>query len=86
MSLQTGLVGADSLRMKPTPINTMQGSSDQDLVDLYTVHASGDAATNMTDIQVEQASKAAYALESRGYVEQAGIWFHGNRPALQATA
>jgi hypothetical protein len=60
-------------------------SSDQELVDLYAAHAPGVSGT-VTDNQIHHASTAAYALERRGYVEQAGAWKHNSLPALQATA
>ncbi len=64
----------------------LDGSSDQELVDQYAAHAPGAAVTEATDNQIHHASTAAYALERRGYIEQAGTWLHANRPALQATA
>ncbi len=64
----------------------LDGSSDQDLVDLYATHSPGRPGGGMTDSQIHHASTAAYALERRGYVEQAGIWRHSSLPALQATA
>lgn len=63
----------------------LDGSSDQELVDLYATHEPGTAAIPITDNQIHQASAAAYALERRGYVEQAGIWLHDSQPALRAT-
>lgn len=63
----------------------LDGSSDQELVDLYATHAPGGPDT-MTDKQIHHASTAAYALERRGYVEQAGTWKHQALPALQAWA
>ncbi len=63
----------------------LDGSSDQELVDLYTAHAPEAAVNAITDCQIHNASTAAYALERRGYIEQAGVWLHSSRPALQAT-
>lgn len=63
----------------------LDGSSDQELVDLYATHAPGGLDAT-TDTQIHQASTAAYALERRGYVEQAGTWKHHSLPALRATA
>jgi hypothetical protein len=80
------LAGVDWFLMKQIPDSDVTESSDQQLVDLYTVHAGDAAATEMTDIQIHGASQAAYDLELRGYIEQAGIWLHDDRPALQATA
>ena len=60
--------------------------SDQELVDLYVDQISRLPAAEMTDSQIRHASQAAYVLELRGYVEQAGTWLHNNRPALHATA
>ena len=63
-------------------------TSDQDLVDLYETHApaigAGGATPDATHIQ--HAAAAAHALEMRGYVEQAGIWMHLEKPHLRATA
>jgi hypothetical protein len=59
--------------------------SDQELVDLYATHAP-DGPDTMSDKQIHHASTAAYALERRGFVEQAGAWKHHSLPALQATA
>lgn len=60
----------------------VDGSSDQELVDLYAARASEISVIDMTDTQVLHASAAADALECRGYVERAGTWFHATRPEL----
>jgi hypothetical protein len=72
--------------MQATTPSTNTESSDQELVDLYAAHAGRDSVTDMTDDQIQEASHAAYSLELRGHIEQAGIWLHTNRPALRATA
>ena len=64
----------------------LDGSSDQDLVDLYSAHAPGGSGDSLTTNQIHHASRAAYALERRGYVEQAGTWNHPTLPALRAQA
>lgn len=76
---------ADSLGMETKTDSGLTGTTDQELVDLYATHAPSAAITEMTDNQIHHASVAAYALECRGYIEQAGIWLHDIRPALQAT-
>jgi hypothetical protein len=86
MILQIRHVGVDSQRMIPTPISTMNETTDQDLVNLYANHAGVVPAIRMTESQIYRASHAAYVLELRGYFEQAGFWVHDSRPALQATA
>ncbi|MEN8042110.1 MAG: hypothetical protein ABFR95_11465 [Actinomycetota bacterium] len=60
--------------------------SDQELVDLYTDHSPGAVRRDATHAAIHRASAAAYALERRGYVEQAGTWIHTTHPALRATA
>ncbi|GMQ92930.1 MAG: hypothetical protein BMS9Abin12_0407 [Acidimicrobiia bacterium] len=86
MPLQMGSHGADALRMETKTDEGLTGATDQELVDLYTTHAPRAIVIEMTDNQIHHASAAAYALEYRGYIEQAGIWLHDTRPALQATA
>ena len=78
--------GTDSPCMDVTPLSDRSESSDQDLVDVYATHAPVDLVSETTAKQIRRASEAAYALELRGYTEQAGIWLHDDRPALQATA
>jgi hypothetical protein len=85
MSLQLGRMPVDSVRMELTGITNTSRSSDQALVDLYASRAPGNLAIEMTENQIHEASEAAYALELRGYTEQAGIWFHDSRPTLHAT-
>ncbi len=86
MFLQLGRDGVDSLRMEPTPMIKPAEPSDQELVDLYAIHAGGSQVTQMSVNQIHEAAEAAYVLELRGYIEQAGVWLHNNRPALHATA
>lgn len=86
MFLQPRLDAVDSLRMETATTGTIADSSDQELVDLYAVHAGATRTTEMTESQIYEASVAAYALEFRGYFEQAGFWLHDSRPALRATA
>ena len=85
--LLQGIGGStDSPCMDMTQLSRPTESSDQQLVDSYAAHAPVDLVTQMTTTQIRQASDAAHALELRGYTEQAGIWLHEDRPALQATA
>jgi hypothetical protein len=86
MSLQLGRMPVDSVRMELTGVTNTSGSSDQALVDLYAIHAPGNAAIEMTENQNHEASEAAHALELRGDIEQAGVSFHDSRPTLRATA
>ena len=86
MLLQREMEAVDSLTMEPTPISSAAGLSNQQLVDLYAIHAGRTPVTQMTIGQIHEASQAAYVLELRGYFEQAGIWLHDERPALHATA
>lgn len=86
MSLQMGGIRVDCLRMELTSISRLSESTDQSLVDRYAIHATGSPAIAMTENQIHEASQAAYVLELRGYVEQAGIWLHADLPALEATA
>lgn len=72
--------------MEATGISESSRSTDQSLVDLYAIHATGSSAIAMTEDQVLEASQAAYVLELRGYIEQAGVWLHADLPALKATA
>lgn len=72
--------------MDATPIIGFSGPSDQELVDAYATHAPVDLVSEMTAKQIRGASEAAHTLELRGYTEQAGIWLHEDRPALQAPA
>jgi len=66
----------------------LSGSSDQQLVNLYlelaAIFESNVGPSNAHRIQ--QAASAAHALETRGYVEQSGIWIHREKPHLRATA
>lgn len=58
------------------PIDTM---TDQQLVDVYKSHAPGwnrSGQPNLGDDHIQWAASAAYNLELRGYVEQAGVWLH----------
>ena len=86
MLLQQEMEAVDSLPMEAIPTSSGAELSNQQLVDLYTIHAGRTPATQMTIGQIHEASQAAYILEFRGYFEQAGIWLHDDRPALQATA
>jgi hypothetical protein len=76
----------DSLPMETTLSRSAAELSDQELVDLYAIHAGRTPVIQMTVGQIHEASQAAYALELRGYFEQAGIWLHDDGPALFSTA
>lgn len=71
--------------METTYNTRIDGSSDQELVDLYASNVPHTSDTSVSDRQIETASGAAHTLETRGYVEQAGTWVHHTRPALHAT-
>jgi len=82
MSLQMEGIPVDSPGMDATPRINSEQPSDQELVDIYALHSDRVNVTRMTVSQVREASEAAYGLELRGYIEQAGIWLHNSRPAL----
>ena len=86
MLLQRNAGSTDSLTMDATPLHGPNDSSDQELVDVYAIHAPLDLVSEMTAKQIRHASEAAHTLERRGYTEQAGVWRHETRPSLKATA
>ena len=86
MLLQRVRGATDLLCMNAIPHISPTEPSDQELVDAYAAHAPEGLVIEMTAKQIRRASEAAHALEVRGYTEQAGVWLHEERPALQATA
>ena len=87
MLLNIGPGFADVVRMNQLATSAdFDIVSDQGLVDLYTEYAPTASRQQITADQISYASGAAYCLETRGYIEQAGVWLHSRKPALQATA
>jgi len=73
---------------KKSSYSDLSDTSDQELVDLYRELAAvfGAKEGPSHDHRIQQTASAAHALETRGYVEQSGIWIHPEKPHFAATA
>jgi hypothetical protein len=58
-------------------------ASSQELVDVYVVHAPAEDGSSPDPQRLSEAAEAAFELETRGYVEQAGTWLHAEDPPLR---